>query len=241
MLMIAFLIGLFLLAAAGQSRLNVADDRIHRSEVRERALDEYFALIAEAESEQRGYLLTGEKSYLDAYNGAAAKIAPALDRLADSYANLSESAADIRQLRNLSGEKVAELQKTLALYQENGPSLEQSVVRTDVAKRTSDAIAKIIGIMRDEESIDLSVETARWRSMAVAQHHHRRHDLEYRARPARDRIGLCRHAAPRPPSGRSARSETRSGAPSRGKDAGTDRTVHAPAGRLRTREIRAVA
>jgi signal transduction histidine kinase len=164
MLMIAFLIGLFLLAAAGQSRLNVADDRIHRSEVRERALDEYFALIAEAESEQRGYLLTGEKSYLDAYNGAAAKIAPALDRLADSYANLTESAADIRQLRNLSGKKVAELQKTLALYQENGPSLEQSVVRTDVAKRTSDAIAKIIGIMRDEESIDLSVETARWRS-----------------------------------------------------------------------------
>jgi hypothetical protein len=62
-LLIGFLIGLFLLAAAGQSRLTAADMRIHRPQDREQALDEFLALIADAESEQRGYLLTGKDSY----------------------------------------------------------------------------------------------------------------------------------------------------------------------------------
>src|SRR5882757_4690314 len=56
LLLIGFLIGLFFLAAAGQSRLNAADERVHNSEDRQRALDEFFGLFSDAESEQRGFL-----------------------------------------------------------------------------------------------------------------------------------------------------------------------------------------
>ena len=76
LLLIGFLIGLFLLAAAGQSRLNAADARVHKSEDREQALDEFLAMITDAESEERGYLLTGENGYLESYAAAAAKILP---------------------------------------------------------------------------------------------------------------------------------------------------------------------
>ena len=59
-LLIGFLIGLFFLAAAGQTRLNMANERAHRSQLREQALNEFAGLITDAESAQRGYLLTAE-------------------------------------------------------------------------------------------------------------------------------------------------------------------------------------
>jgi CHASE3 domain sensor protein len=67
LLLIGFLVGLFFLAAAGQSRLNAANERVHESQLRQQALSEFIALIGDAESGQRGYLLTGESSYLQPY------------------------------------------------------------------------------------------------------------------------------------------------------------------------------
>ena len=52
-LLIGFLIGLFFLAAAGQSRLNMANERLHRSQLREQALNEFAGLMTDAESAQR--------------------------------------------------------------------------------------------------------------------------------------------------------------------------------------------
>ncbi len=62
LLLIGFLVGLFFLAAAGQSRLNAADERVHDSQLRQQALSEFIALLSDAESGQRGLLLTGESS-----------------------------------------------------------------------------------------------------------------------------------------------------------------------------------
>ena len=84
-LLIGFLIGLFFLAAAGQTRLNMANERAHRSQLREQALNEFAGLITDAESAQRGYLLTGESAYLTPYAAAVTRVGLALDRLHDAY------------------------------------------------------------------------------------------------------------------------------------------------------------
>ena len=47
LLLIGFLVGLFFLAAAGQSRLNAANERVHASQLRQQALSEFIALIVE--------------------------------------------------------------------------------------------------------------------------------------------------------------------------------------------------
>src|SRR5271170_6889108 len=73
-LLIGFLIGLFFLAAAGQTRLNQANERAHRSQLRGEALNEFAGLITDAESAQRGYLLTGESSYLTPYANAVTRV-----------------------------------------------------------------------------------------------------------------------------------------------------------------------
>ncbi|HLZ97668.1 MAG TPA: CHASE3 domain-containing protein [Steroidobacteraceae bacterium] len=164
LLLIGFLVGLFFIAAAGQTRLNAADERVHNSEEREQALDDFLALIAEAESEQRGYLLTGESSYLKSYRAAAAKLAPALDRLHESYAQGPEPLKEISRLRMLSERKLGELDETLALYEKAGLDPAMSGTRTDIGKRTTNRILASVAVLRKEESTELTAATASWQS-----------------------------------------------------------------------------
>src|ERR1700736_2772957 len=85
LLLIGFLIGLFFLAAAGQSRLNTANERVHDSQLRHQDLREFIEVISDAESVQRGYLLTAKSSYLQPYTEAVAKLEAALDRVHEAY------------------------------------------------------------------------------------------------------------------------------------------------------------
>jgi signal transduction histidine kinase len=163
-LLIGFLIGLFFIAAAGQTRLNAAEERVQSSEDREQALDEFLALMTDAESEQRGYLLTGESSYLQSYRSAAAKLAPALDRLDESYASGKEPVQEISHLRKLTGQKLGELGETLALFGKAGLDPAMSATRTDIGERTTRNILRSVAVLRKVESAELTSATARWQS-----------------------------------------------------------------------------
>ena len=163
LLLIGFLVGLFFLAAAGQSRLNAADERIHDSQLRQQALSEFIALLADAESGQRGYLLTGDSSYLQPYTEAVANVEAALDRVHDAYGSNDDS-PEFEELRILTGKKLGELEDTLALFKRRGNSTAVNLVRTDVGKHTMDEIAKIIGNMRIAETRELSAATVEWQT-----------------------------------------------------------------------------
>src|SRR5271163_3861351 len=134
-LLIGFLIGLFFLAAAGQTRLNLTNERAHRSQLQEQALNEFAGLITDAESAQRGYLLTGESAYLTPYAAAVAQVEKALDRLHDAYGG-DDSSSEFHQLRVLTGKELGELEDGVALFKKRGTSTATSAVGTDVGKRT---------------------------------------------------------------------------------------------------------
>ncbi|MGC1521477.1 MAG: CHASE3 domain-containing protein, partial [Steroidobacteraceae bacterium] len=121
LLLIGFLIGLFFLAAAGQSRLNAANERVHDSQLRQQALSEFIALMTDAESGQRGYLLTGESSYLQPYTEAVGRVEAALDRVHEAYGRKDDN-RDFQELRILTGKKLGELEDTLALFKRRGAS-----------------------------------------------------------------------------------------------------------------------
>lgn len=163
LLLIGFLVGLFCLATAGQSRLNAASERVHDSELRQQALIEFIALITDAESGQRGYLLTGESSYLQPYTEAVTKVEAALDRVHEAYGG-SDDSPEFQELRVLTGKKLGELEDTLALFKRRGPVPAVNVVRTDVGKRTMDAISRIIGNLRLAETRELAAATAQWQA-----------------------------------------------------------------------------
>ena len=160
-LVIGFLIGLFFLAAAGQTRLNMTNERAHSSQLREQALNEFAGLITDAESAQRGYLLTGESAYLTPYANAVTQIGKALDRLHDAYGG-DERSREFHELRVLTGKELGELEDGVALLKKHGISLAASVVGTDVGKRTMDSIGAIVAKMRSEEASESATANAEW-------------------------------------------------------------------------------
>jgi signal transduction histidine kinase len=160
-LLIGFLIGLFFLADAGQSRLNRTNERAHTSQLREQALNEYAGLITDAESAQRGYLLTGETAYLTPYATAVTQVGQALDRLHDAYGG-DDSSSEFHQLRVLTGKELGELEDGVALLKKRGISPAASIVGTDVGKRTMDSIVAIVGTMRSEEAAEAAAANTAW-------------------------------------------------------------------------------
>jgi signal transduction histidine kinase len=162
LLLLGFLIGLFFLAAAGQSRLNAADVRMHDSQLRQQALTEFIAMLTDAESGQRGYLLTGESSYLAPYTEAVGNVDAAFDRLHAAYGG-NDNSREFQELRILTGKKLGELEDTLALFKKRGAAPAVNVVRTDVGKRTMEEITKIVGDLRLAETRELAAATAQWR------------------------------------------------------------------------------
>src|SRR5271155_2171769 len=105
LLLIVFLIGLFFVAAEGQFRLNAANQRVHSALLRQQALIEFVATITDAESAQRGYLLTGEKSYLERYKVGVPGVVAALERVHLAY-DADEVGNDFRDLRLLTGNEL---------------------------------------------------------------------------------------------------------------------------------------
>jgi signal transduction histidine kinase len=162
-LLIGFLIGLFFLAAAGQTRLNLTNERAHRSQLREQALNEFAGLITDAESAQRGYLLTSESSYLTPYAKAVTQVGEALDRLHEAYGG-DDSSSEFHELRVSTGKELGELEDGVALLKKRGVSPAASVVGTDVGKRTMDSIVAIVAKMRSEEAGEATAANAEWQA-----------------------------------------------------------------------------
>jgi len=127
--------GLGYAALAGFLRL--AEDR-RRAGVAIRAVDRLEALVREAESGQRGFLLTGNPNYLTPYRKAAAEAPSAVRACArDPLWPPAESAA----LRADAEAKLAELARTVALGESGRRPEALAVVRTGEGRRLMERIA----------------------------------------------------------------------------------------------------
>lgn len=164
LLLVGFLIGLFFLAAAGQSRLNASDRRIHDFALRERALNEYVVRVADAESAQHAYLLTGNDSYLETYKTATALIPEALNGLGSSYAPPWDSEPEIRSLRMLTEKKQSEWQQALTLHRQGGAARAAVPGGIDTSSKTTVEISKIVDSLHQRDEVEFSAATSQRQS-----------------------------------------------------------------------------
>jgi PAS domain S-box-containing protein len=114
-------------------------------------LEHVLSALKDAETGQRGFVLTGDEHYLEPYNEAAPVIKKDIDTVATLTANNPDQKPDIQQLRKLSGDKLDELQETIKLRRESGMEAALPAIRSDRGKKVMDEIRKLLDGMEGRE------------------------------------------------------------------------------------------
>ena len=115
------------------------------------ALEDVLSTVKDAETGQRGYLLTGKDSYLDPYNAALREMGPRLDALQRLTIDNPTQQDRLGSLKQPIAAKLAELKRTIDLRQNQGQDAALAEVRTDRGKQDMDAIRDQISAMEREE------------------------------------------------------------------------------------------
>jgi signal transduction histidine kinase/CheY-like chemotaxis protein/CHASE3 domain sensor protein len=121
------------------------------------ALEDILSTVKDAETGQRGYLLTGKDSYLDPYNTAVQEIGPRFDALRRLIIDNAGQQDRLGVLKQRIDAKLAELKQTIDLRQNQGQAAALAVVQTDRGKQDMDAIRDQVSAMERDE-IDLRAQ-----------------------------------------------------------------------------------
>lgn len=116
------------------------------------AVDELLSSVQDAETGQRGYLLTGVSSYLEPYANATRTLGASLDRLQDLVQDNDVQQDNVTELRRHVRAKLEELQDTINARRTRGLTGALAIVGTDRGKISMDAIRTHLAAMAQEEN-----------------------------------------------------------------------------------------
>ncbi|HVT89656.1 MAG TPA: CHASE3 domain-containing protein [Tepidisphaeraceae bacterium] len=131
-------------------------------------LEQFLSTIKDAETGQRGYLLTGEEPYLDPYNKSQASVRGQLEGLR-SLAEAGELPAEpVAKLIEAVGGKLAELESTIKVRREQGAEAANTLVRSNQGKQLMDSIRDQVGLIESREQVEFKAATdqLRWATLA---------------------------------------------------------------------------
>ena len=106
-------------------------------------IEQTLSSIRDAESGQRGFVLTGDPQYLDAYHAAVAALPTELNKLRELVAVEPALRTRVATLSSLISEKLAELQETVALRQDQGFKAALAEVETNRGKQAMDDVRRV--------------------------------------------------------------------------------------------------
>ncbi len=137
----------------GTRAVLVEGQRANREAAREaieyqESLSSLLSLAQEAETSQRGYLLTGEKSYLQPYRQAIEAIPGQLARIDGMTAPDDQLVQQINRIKEALSQKQAELAETIALYDSGNAAKALELVRSGQGKAAMDQIRASMDTIR---------------------------------------------------------------------------------------------
>jgi signal transduction histidine kinase len=119
------------------------------------------ATASDAETGQRGYLLTGRPSYLEPYEAARRELPAEIDELASETADNPAQRKALGSLRSSTADKMSELQKTIDLRSTGHSDDALAEVESDRGKELMAAIRQAIADMHSEETALLERRSTR--------------------------------------------------------------------------------
>ncbi|HEX3655539.1 MAG TPA: CHASE3 domain-containing protein [Pirellulales bacterium] len=173
-ILLGFGLALLILAIVGgvsyRSTISLIDNAewvAHSHRVLE-SLENVIAQVTNAETGQRGFLLTGMERYLEPYHVATEGLDAKMADLRRMTSDNPDQQHRLDLLAPLIAGKFAELQQTISLRKEKSPEAALEVVLTDRGKQLMDGIRKIVAEMQNEENKLLKLRADESKSSAQA-------------------------------------------------------------------------
>jgi two-component system, sensor histidine kinase and response regulator len=116
--------------------------------------------IVDAETGQRGYIITGDETFLEPYNLALTQINGHLLRLSELLADNPTQRQQIPALSRATSRKLEYLRNTIAIRRAEGFEAAERIVATGQGKQETDAIRAIITNLENEQLRLLNQQTA---------------------------------------------------------------------------------
>ena len=127
-----------------------------------RQLNLFYSSVKDAESIQRGYLLTGDATYLQPLEQAVAQLTEQMQGLKASSAAYPVQHQRVLQLDELSQQKLRELRETIALRRAGDMEGTMAIVRTDTGRAIMDRIRESAELLASQQAQQLQTRRQQW-------------------------------------------------------------------------------
>jgi PAS domain S-box-containing protein len=135
-------------AAFGYDRLN---DQVQRNHEVKEELSSVLRLVVDAETGQRGYLITDDPVYLEPYQDATSQIDSRLARLDSLTKTSARQQKKMEELRRIEKEELAVLQQTIQLDKEGRDLEAGQLVLSGIGRQRMDELRNVVADMEKEE------------------------------------------------------------------------------------------
>ena len=113
------------------------------------SLSNVLSLVKDAETGQRGYIMTGRDEYLEPYTRASAEMQARLDAASRLIPPQSELYGDLTQIKAMVNDKMEELAESIEVRRSQGYDAALKIVTTDRGKAAMDALRKKIADLQE--------------------------------------------------------------------------------------------
>jgi len=131
---------LVLINETGYDQSSQALDEMAATSRTRSSLNKLLQHMLDAETGQRGYLLTGDPRYLEPYDAAVADVGQTVDSLRDLYLPSPEELKSMGQLGRIVQRKLSEMDLSVRMRKQGNEDAWKFVLLTDVGKEHMDAI-----------------------------------------------------------------------------------------------------
>jgi signal transduction histidine kinase len=137
----------------GHMRSQNAVTQMAHGQVTHEALNRLLQSMLDAETGQRGYLLTGNDRYLEPYDKALASVQQDLDNLRNQFLDSPDDMQGLSLLSRQISRKLAEMELSVALRRRGNEDAWKFILHTDVGMENMEAIRKHAQALIDRSSV----------------------------------------------------------------------------------------
>ena len=119
------------------------------------ALEQFLSTLKDAETSQRGYLITGDESYLEPFDSAIQTLPGIVEKLYMSSSGTEGERKEISALQVLSDQRIAALHEAITIRRQQGPDAAKEVIDLGKSRKMMDNLRNHLGrlISRHDEIV----------------------------------------------------------------------------------------